>query len=60
MTCNPVAQDSQNLVRETLRMSSAVRQSALISIKNNKNEGPDMPNVLRRLKLKLESRVISL
>ena len=51
-TSNPIAQDSQNLVRETLRMSSAVRQSALIPIKS-KNEGPDLPNVLRRLKLKL-------
>lgn len=55
LTANPAAQDSQNLIRETLRMSTAVRQSNLIPRKSSvsQQQVPELPNnILKRLKLK--------
>lgn len=55
LVSNPAAQDSQNLIRETLRMSNAVRQSALIPRKSSASQQQvtELPNnILKRLKLK--------
>lgn len=55
LIANPAAQDSQNLIRETLRMSTAVRQSNLIPRKSSvsQQQVTDLPNnILKRLKLK--------
>jgi hypothetical protein len=55
LLANPAAQDSQNLIRETLRMSTAVRQSSLIPKKNDiHQQSTDLPsNIMKKLKLKL-------
>lgn len=53
--CNPTSQDSQNLIRETLRMSTAVRQSALIPRRPTLLE-PDTPG--KKARLRQESRVV--
>lgn len=54
LIANPAAQDSQNLIRETLRMSNAVRQSSLIPRKSvSQQQAPELPNnILKRLKNK--------
>jgi hypothetical protein len=58
-TANPTAQDSQNLIRETLRMSTAVRQSALIPRKTTISENGEAPAILKKLRLRAESRVVA-
>ena len=56
---NPAALDSQNLIRESLRMSNALRQSTMTrkssSIINNND--PQTELAAKRAKLKLKSKV---
>jgi len=57
---NPAALDSQNLVRESLRMSNALRQSSMIRktfLSSKSNEGAS-ESILKRINFKLKSRVI--
>jgi hypothetical protein len=55
LTINPTAQDSQNLIRETLRMSTALRQSTLTPRKRGISFTGDL---MKKLSLTEKSHVI--